>query len=169
VKALIPTTLAVLSLMACGHSRPKGTRYILGNGVSGWVKITYGRSDAPPLPVKDGVVIVRVPADLKLSTRTPMAPDWAGAEFYYEKSSGQLIRLPVDGNEKRRLWGMEKTPGPDGDQETFFVGKPEQFTKVYKTGNELNTGLSDRPIRPPKDLETDPSKLLEIETELPKK
>jgi hypothetical protein len=169
VKAVILITLAVLSLAACGHSRPKSVRYILGNRVSGWVRITYNRSDAPPLPVKDGVVIVRIPPAMKLSTRNSMTPDWAGAEFYYEKSNGQLIRLPVEGDEQRRLWGMEKTPGPDGDQETFFVGKPEQFTQIYKDGNNLNTGLSDKPIPTPLDAATAPDELMKIQTELPKK
>ncbi|HEY3841346.1 MAG TPA: hypothetical protein VGL72_32470 [Bryobacteraceae bacterium] len=167
MKAVRLSILAFSGLLACGHSRPKVTRYILPDGTAGWVKIAYNRSDSPELPIENGAAVVRIPGNMKVATRTAMTSDWNAAEFYYQKSNGQLERLATQGEQQRRLWAMEKTSTSDGDQESFFVGKPDQFTKVYKTGNDMNTSLADKPVPSPLDS-TDPSERLKIETELPK-
>ena len=168
MKAVTITVLAVFGLLACGHSRPNVTRYILPDGTAGWVKILYNHPDAPELPVQNGASVVRIPESLKVTTRSLMAPNWESAEFYYQKSDGQLVRLATQGDQQRRLWGMEKSSNPDGDQETFFVGKSDQFTHVYKTGNDMNTSLADKPVPSPLDKESDPAERLKIETDAPK-
>src|SRR5664279_4274576 len=120
--------LAGLAMIACGHPQPKPARYILASGASGWVKITYNRPDAPELPVEDGFAIIRIPANLKIATRSPRNPSWDGSEFYYQGPDGKRVRLSSKDDAQRRLWGLEKSSNTDGDYDIFFVGKQEQFT-----------------------------------------
>jgi hypothetical protein len=120
-----------LGLIGCSqHEAPKPNRYILGNGTTGWVKITYNRSDAPALPVENGVAVVRIPQDRKLSTQTRMNPTWDNAEFFYQNPDGKLEALSSKDGDKRNLWGLEKTSDTEGEREVFFVGKEALFNRA---------------------------------------
>jgi hypothetical protein len=144
VKAANFIGLVVLGFVAC-NSTPKRTRYIFDSGTTGWVKITYDSPDAPQLPVEDGFTVVRIRQYLKVSTSSPMNSSWEGSEFYYQGPDGKRVRLSSKKDDKqRRLWALEKTAAADTDQETFFVGKPEQFTSHMSAGpDELRTGQGD--------------------------
>ena len=113
--------VSILALTACSRvQHPKPARYILDNGVTGWVKVTYNRPDAPELPEEDGFAIVRISHDMSIATRSRMNPSWDGSEFYYRDANGQLVRLSKTANDQSRLWGMEKTSNDQGDREVFL-------------------------------------------------
>jgi hypothetical protein len=157
--------LTMIALTSCSRVQPpKPTRYILDSGATGWVKITYDRSDAPELPVEEGFAVVRVPLDLKISTRSRMNPSWEGSEFYYQSSDGKRARLSSKDDAQRRLWGLDKTSDKDGDRETFFVGEELQFTHAFKLGNGFGPGGAG-PSLPVPATQADRMKIL---TDLPK-
>jgi hypothetical protein len=177
VKAYLIGVVALaltLVITGCGHeSPPKGTRYILNNGTTGWVRITYNRSDAAPLPVKEGFVVARIAQDLKLSTRMQMSPSWDDSEFYYQGSDGKLVRLSTKDDSQRTIWGLDKNADSAGDHETFFVGNQEQFahlSRMSRMTGSLGTSLSQAsPSRPRNNDEPDiPIDRMKIDTELPK-
>lgn len=155
----------VLGLTGCSrleHRKP--VRYILDSGATGWVKITYNRSDAPKLPVEDGHTVVRISSDLHVVTSSPMNSTWEGSEFYYRRPDGQLIKLSSEDNDQRRLWGLEKTSNRQGDREVFFVGRQQQFTQVYAATGDLGTGLLQEKA-PEQDLHADfGSDLMKLDT-----
>ena len=128
---------------------PKATRYIIDSGASGWVKITYNRPDAPELPVEEGFAVVRLPQDLRISTRNRMNPSWEGSEFYYQSPDGKRVHLTSTEDPQRRLWALEKTSDTDGDREVFFVGKEEQFTPASGATRETVRRLSGSPSAQP--------------------
>ena len=130
----------------------------MGAGGVGWVKVIYNVPDAPELPVEDGFVVVRVPLGGKIVTRSRMNPSWNDSEFYYQSPDGKRERLSSKDDDNRRLWGMEKTfdnqRDTRNDQEVFFVGKQEDFTRLFKASGDMGTGLLEqKPPNPAKEAD----------------
>jgi hypothetical protein len=169
VKPAVFISLAVLAITACNRVQPaKPVRYIINSGTAGWVRITYNRSDAPQLPVEDGFAVVRIPQDMSFATRSRMNPSWDGSEFYYQGPDGKRQRLSSKDDAQRRLWGLEKTSDDKGDREVFFVGKPEQFTQVFKAAGDMGSGNVESTRPDPKKEAESELDLRKIQTDLPK-
>jgi hypothetical protein len=165
VAALELIGMVVLGLGACSHP-PKPARYIVDSGTSGWVKIMYNHPEAAELPVQNGFAVVRIPADLRIVTRSRMNPSWDGSEFYVQGPDGKLVRLYTKDDDNRRLWGMEKTADDQGEREVFFVGKQDEFTHVSRAAGDMGTGLMHaKPPDATSEMPADPAK---TEPSLPK-
>jgi hypothetical protein len=165
--------LLLFGLAACNRqSAPRPARYVMDSGASGWVTVIYNQPDAPELPVEDGFAVIRVPASMKVATRSRMNPFFDGSEFYYQGPDGKRVRLSSQDGDQRRLWGLEKKPADTEGKEVFFVGKSEEFTHVFRAAGDLGTGLLQSKQPKPEDEKTAPVDLnpdhLKIETELPK-
>jgi hypothetical protein len=70
------------------ESSKKGEIYYLPGKYAGWVCVSFNVEGAPPLPEKDGFLIVTIPPDgiLKTSTKSRVGPK--SSEYYYYSDKG---------------------------------------------------------------------------------
>jgi hypothetical protein len=82
-----------LMLVGCWQRRPAEVREFQA-GFHGWAVIVWGISGYPPLPIEDGKIIERFPADGVIITSSQQQFGWAGDEAYFIDSSGKQLSLP---------------------------------------------------------------------------
>lgn len=68
--------------------RPKGERYYLPEKYAGWVCVSFNVDGAPPLPIEDGFLVVKLPPNgiLKTSSEPRFSPKHD--QFFYYNVSG---------------------------------------------------------------------------------
>ncbi len=112
-------------------SNRAASRFMIPDGYVGWVKVEFGVSGAPPLPMENGHYIVRLPGSGVLKTSTPEQPR-SGKNSYYYYSDDHRRELPDRASGARSLiWGQfyGQSFGSSGKHayEQFFVGTEQQF------------------------------------------
>ena len=114
-------------------TRP-ASRYLIPDGYVGWVRVEYGVNGAPALPVEDGRVVLRFPADARLQTSSPERFGWAKDEFFYVRDGGlrPLAQTGTAGGGSiwGRLNGEAMTVTGKRQYEEFFVGSETQFRQA---------------------------------------
>lgn len=134
LKTLMATLflLSLVAILACScNSATSGRipeRVLIPSGYSGWVRIDYGVSDQPQLPVADGFYVVRIPRSGNLKTSTLLETGWAMDEFFYVSPSGsqQRLRQTSRGN-GGMIWRQSAGNYESANQSIrfvqFFVGR----------------------------------------------
>lgn len=75
-------------LLYADANRPKGTRYYLPEKYAGWVCVSFNVDGAPPLPIEEGFLAAKIPANgiLKTSSEPRFSP--TRDEYYYYNEKG---------------------------------------------------------------------------------
>jgi hypothetical protein len=114
-------------------------RYLIPQGYVGWVTIKHGE-DAPPLGLKDGEYICRIPLSGGLDTSTEIEDGWAKDEYDYYREDGSLKVLPETGwGAGGMIWGgsvrfeqPQNGAKASNFAQTFYVGTEAQYHRdVY--------------------------------------
>jgi|SRR5580700_4840816 hypothetical protein len=89
--ARFTAALCFLLLIGCGHSRPPQV-YEFPLGFHGDAYVVWSEPAYPPVPVRDGRLILHFPADGVIITSTPDHFGWAKDESYFYDPSGRQSR-----------------------------------------------------------------------------
>jgi hypothetical protein len=120
------------------HRRPP-ERFLIPAGYSGWVRVDFRHKDAPPLPMEDGRLLLKLDAQGTLQTSSDPPLGHGRDDFFYY--SGDR-RTPVSNAgvcKGGMVWQIEtmvddRTSTPF---ERFFVGTEGQYRhEVDPTGKE---------------------------------
>jgi hypothetical protein len=111
------------------HNSTRSARFLIPSGYTGWIRIEFEVSGAPPLPMEGGEYVLRIPANGMLRTSSPEQYGWARDHFYYDSADG---RRPIpDSGQVSLIWGRinGEAAGASGKRkyEEFFVGTAQQF------------------------------------------
>jgi hypothetical protein len=115
-------------------------RYIVPTGFSGWARVNFRQTSAPPLPVESGHRVLRLDAQGTLATSDRPRPGHGKDEFFEATSAG-LQALPYVGVCKGgMIWGLETLVDEHTDTPytRFFVGSEAQYRQeVDPTGKNF--------------------------------
>ena len=104
------------------------SKFLIPEGYVGWLRVEYDVECFPPIPVGDGVRILRFARDNVLETSSPMPEDAAERQYFYCAADGSERNLAADyRNGNGMIW--QETPGSRGGKMRmfiFFVGTEEQ-------------------------------------------
>ena len=104
-------TLSVIALASAFRCWRPGERFLLPDGYVGWVRVTYGVSGAPHLPLEDGFRVVTVPTSGDVVTsEPPLYGESLKNEYYYVTPQG------------RRPAHLDQ-PGPAGISPRWTIGR----------------------------------------------
>ena len=131
-RCLIVTLLLVVNGVAfpcaCQEQKRRPSRYLVPEGYVGWVRITFRKNGAPPLPIEDNHYLFKFPASGLLETSSDIEYGVGSDEYFYYCGD---TRRKIDGGSM--TWGgytgwsgnnfAERTDVHEG----FFVGTEEQF------------------------------------------
>jgi hypothetical protein len=112
------------------HRRPP-ERFLIPAGYSGWARINFRQKGAPPLPMEDGRLLLKLNAQGTLQTSSdPLAGHGSDDFFYYSYSDDRRTPLSNAGVCKGGMvWQVETMV----DEPTstpfarFFVGTEDQY------------------------------------------
>ncbi len=150
---MLSLLLLLLPLHGCSNGR-RSCRYLIPSGYVGFVRIDYGVSGAPSLPLEQGFLLFRIPSTGYLQTSTAFVGGRVEDEFYY-----------VTGNQRQQVHG-ESDGYPTGSQppipmvwgrlvgggraesvyEMFFIGTKKQYEEFGKK-HRNSVEFPDIPLR----------------------
>jgi hypothetical protein len=86
---------SALTLLAFWWLNKKGNRdFYLPRDYAGWVMVCYEVPDAPPLPVKDEVQQLIIPANGILETSSKLEIGWRRDRYFWQEDDGTLSPVP---------------------------------------------------------------------------
>jgi hypothetical protein len=139
--SISPATLVLMiGLVAWFTMSPRDTasrslRFFIPEGYSGWVRVEFEISGAPPLLSEAGQTVLKIPASGVLRTSSPEQYGWAKDYYYFYSSTGS--RPFPDSGPGRLIWGKinGEASGSSGKRtyEEFFVGTSQQYQVQRKT------------------------------------
>ncbi len=138
-RATHPIPILVLTLTCCGVQRHP-TLYVIEEGYTGWVHVTYDQSNSAPLPVENGFNVAAVSFRGVLSTSSRMYPSWDKDEFTFRAPDGHRTKIATTGS-ARLIWGEDKSSSRDGDTEMFFVGDEKHYGDAMNVSHKAVEGL----------------------------
>lgn len=141
----IALLLLFLYLPCCGNNDTHPSRYLLPAGYVGPIRVEYEVSDAASLPMEEGRYLIRIAADGRAQTSTPLPEGWHSADDFYYVSGTNRQRLPVE-YEPSPVETSPSAPSVRGGAvevvpdkpvvERWFIGTDQQFDNyVKKHGN----------------------------------
>ena len=95
----------------------------LPDGYEGWVYSTWDTARCPSLPLKDGYIVVEVPADGVACTSTKFQEGVASDRFVYVSADGAQTEIPRTRAHKRIM-------GSGSHDVYVFIGSDEDFARV---------------------------------------
>lgn len=143
-------TIAVLAgltarlTIGAHSSNGRSSRFLIPDGYVGWVRVEFGVSNAPPLPLVAGDYVFRIPVSGLLMTSTPEQYGWAKDRYYYSSKDGVRILPAARQSGGNFIWGKingeEFAVQNKKTYEEFFVGTEQQFREQSK--GSVNVGSS---------------------------
>ena len=118
-------------------------------GYVGEVRIKFNIAGAPPLPIKGGHYIARIPTNGLLKTSTVEDEGWGADRFYYVNQVGQ--RKPIDGN--RTNVDLIQNDRGRTNERYMFIGTKQQS----KDAGMLIGGVKSKPLKLPNTSESEQS------------
>ena len=113
----------------------RSLRFLIPEGYSGWVRVEFEVSGAPPLLSDAGQTVLKIPATGVLRTSSPEQYGWAEDYYYFYSSTGS--RPLPDSGAGKLIWGKinGEASGSPGKQkyEEFFVGTSQQYQDQRKS------------------------------------
>jgi len=104
------------------------SKFLIPQGYVGWLRVEYDVECSPPIPVEDGVRILRFTGASVLETSSPMPEDSVERQYFYYAADGSERNLAADYRSgKGMIW--QERPGSRGGKMSmfvFFVGTQEQ-------------------------------------------
>ena len=121
------------------HRRPP-ERFLIPVGYSGWVRVDFRQNDAPPLPMEDGRLLLKLNAQGALQTSSDPQPGHGRDDFFFYSGDRRMPLSNAGVCKGGMVWQIEtmvddRTSTPF---ERFFVGTEAQYRReVDPTGKEL--------------------------------
>jgi hypothetical protein len=121
--------------MSSREATSRSLRFLIPDGYSGWVRVEFEVSGAPPLLSEAGQTVLKVPATGVLRTSSPEQYGWAKDYYYFYSNTGAK---PIsDSGAERLIWGKinGESAGSSGKRkyEEFFVGTSQQYQDQRKS------------------------------------
>ena len=90
--------------------RQKGERYYLPETYAGWICVSFNVDGAPPLPMDDGFLVVKVPSNgtLKTSTEPRFSPKIDEYFYYNGKTIREAEELQLGGGSTIQMEGKKE-------------------------------------------------------------
>jgi hypothetical protein len=120
------------------HRRPP-ERFLIPAGYSGWVRVEFRHKDAPPLPMEDGRLLLKLDLQGTLQTSSDPQLGHGRDEFFYYSGDRRTPLSNAGVCKGGMVWQIEtmvddRTSTPF---ERFFVGTEGQYRhEVDPTGKE---------------------------------
>jgi hypothetical protein len=121
---------------ACQEKKRRPSRYLIPEGYVGWVRITFLKTGAPPLPIEDNYYLFKFPTSGLLATSSDMEYGVASDQYFYycgdtrrplhetAWGGGGMIHAGYNG------WSGDSYAERTDVHEGFFVGTEEQLRTV---------------------------------------
>ncbi len=120
------------------HRRPP-ERFLIPAGYSGWVRVDFRQKDAPPLPMEDGRLLLKLNAQGALQTSSDPQLGHGRDDFFFYSGDRRTPLSNAGVCKGGMVWQIEtmvddRTSTPF---ERFFVGTENQYRhEVDPTGKE---------------------------------
>ena len=120
------------------HRRPP-ERFLIPAGYSGWVRVDFRQNDAPPLPMEDGRLLLKLNAQGALQTSSDPQLGHGRDDFFFYSGDRRTPLSNAGVCKGGMVWQIEtmvddRTSTPF---ERFFVGTEGQYRhEVDPTGRE---------------------------------
>jgi len=120
------------------HRRPP-ERFLIPAGYSGWVRVDFRQKDAPPLPMEDGRLLLKLNAQGALQTSSDPQLGHGRDDFFFYSGDRRMPLSNAGVCKGGMVWQIEtmvddRTSTPF---ERFFVGTENQYRhEVDPTGQE---------------------------------
>jgi hypothetical protein len=120
------------------HGRPP-ERFLIPAGYSGWVRVDFRQKDAPPLPMEDGCLLLKLNAQGALQTSSDPQLGHGRDDFFFYSGDRRTPLSNAGVCKGGMVWQIEtmvddRTSTPF---ERFFVGTEGQYRHgVDPTGKE---------------------------------
>jgi hypothetical protein len=110
------------------HRRPP-ERFLIPNGYSGWVRVDFRQKGAPPLPMEDGRLLLKLNAQGMLQTSSDPQLGHGRDDFFYYVGDRRMPLSNAGVCKGGMVWQIEtmvddRTSTPF---ERFFVGTEGQY------------------------------------------
>jgi hypothetical protein len=103
-KSRLPGTVALLGFLLASCQKPKRDRFVIPDQAVGWIEVTFGVPNTPPLRREDGFRLVPLGKDLRYDTADPIMDGEEYRDEYLCESSGPRKKvLPRMGGSTRQL------------------------------------------------------------------
>jgi len=113
------------------HRRPP-ERFLIPAGYNGWVRIDFRQKDAPPLPVEDGRLLLKLDAQGTLRTSSDPLAGHGKDDFYYYAGDRRTPLSNLGVCKGGMVWQVETMV--DERNATpfirFFVGTEDQYRHI---------------------------------------
>jgi hypothetical protein len=113
------------------HRRP-AERFLIPSGYTGWVRVEFRKKGAPPLPIEDKRVLLKLDANGMLRTSSDPQPGHGNDEFFYY-SGDRRAPLSNAGVCKGGMIWQTETMVDDATSTPFtrlFVGTEDQYRRA---------------------------------------
>lgn len=112
------------------------SKFLIPEGYVGWLRVEYDVECRPPIPVGDGVRILRFARGDVLETSSSMPEDAAERQYSYYAEDGSERNLAADYRNGNGMIWQETSGSRDGKMRMFlfFVGTEEQSKTRPHTG-----------------------------------
>lgn len=98
VRGIVVISSVSVALVFAACERPRTPQhYFVPDGFNGWAYVKYDDPSCPPLEIRDGWQMVRIPASGRTCTSSPYEPGKAKEIWEYERSDGTTRPLDYDG------------------------------------------------------------------------
>ena len=123
--------------------------FYLPRDYAGWVMVYYEVPDAPPLPVKDEVQQLHIPAHGILKTSSKLDIGWRRDRYFWREADGTLTPIPAV---------VDQADGPH-----IYIHQHQFFSRSYMDLAKQMTGGSDTTLTDGTAIERMPSGLVNYE------
>jgi hypothetical protein len=112
------------------------SKFLIPEGYVGWLRVEYDVECRPPIPVGDGVRILRFAGGNLLETSSSMPEDAAERQYFYYAEDGSQRNLAADYRNGNGMIWQETDGSRDGKDRMFifFVGTEEESKIRPHTG-----------------------------------
>jgi hypothetical protein len=120
------------------HRRPP-ERFLIPAGYSGWVRVDFRHKDAPPLPMEDGRLLLKLDAQGTLQTSSDPQLGHGRDDFFYDSGDRRTPLSNAGVCKGGMVWQIETMVDDSTSTpfERFFVGTEGRYRhEVDPTGKE---------------------------------
>jgi hypothetical protein len=113
------------------HRRP-AERFLIPAGYTGWVRVEFRKKGAPPLPLEDRRVLLKLDANGMLQTSSEPQPGHGNDEFFYYSGDQRTLLSNAGVCKGGMIWQTE-TMVDDATSTPFtrlFVGTEDQYRRA---------------------------------------
>jgi hypothetical protein len=128
MRPILFTLLLAMTFAGCAKRRMPCV-YEIPEGFTGWILVEFERTDCPPLPQRNGKLLLAIDKNGRLCTSSKIEEGWAKDEYYYVGASRRALPATAPGG---LVWsGAVGRSGVPGQKprvyETLFIGTEQQF------------------------------------------